>query len=198
MKRMFDIIVSFSALIILIPVFIIISIWILLDSRGRIFYTQKRVGRGNRDFIMFKFRSMHSGAETKGLLTVGSRDPRVSKAGYWLRKAKLDELPQLLNILRGDMSFVGPRPEVRKYVDLYDDKQLKVLDVRPGLTDYASLKYIDENRMLEESREPEKTYVETIMPAKLKLNLHYIHDQSLLLDIRIIFKTIAGILRARH
>lgn len=198
MKRMFDIIVSLLALIILIPVFVFISIWILLDSRGGIFYTQRRVGRGNKDFSMYKFRSMHPGADTKGLLTVGSRDPRVSKAGYWLRKAKLDELPQLINILRGDMSFVGPRPEVRKYVDLYDDQQLKVLDVRPGLTDYASLQYIDENLMLEASAEPEKTYVETIMPAKLKLNLRYINDQSLLLDIRIIFKTIAGILRARH
>lgn len=198
MKRMFDIIVSLLALIILIPVFVIISIWILLDSRGAIFYTQKRVGRDNKDFSMYKFRSMHPGADKKGLLTVGIRDPRVSKAGYVLRKAKLDELPQLINILRGDMSFVGPRPEVRKYVDLYNDKQLKVLDVRPGLTDYASLKYIDENLMLEGSNDPEKTYVETIMPAKLKLNLRYIHDQSLLLDIRIILKTIAGIFRAKH
>lgn len=195
---MFDIIVSLLALIILIPVFVIISIWILLDSRGAIFYTQKRVGRDNKDFSMYKFRSMHPGADKKGLLTVGIRDPRVSKAGYVLRKAKLDELPQLINILRGDMSFVGPRPEVRKYVDLYNDKQLKVLDVRPGLTDYASLKYIDENLMLEGSNDPEKTYVETIMPAKLKLNLRYIHDQSLLLDIRIILKTIAGIFRAKH
>ena len=142
---------------------------------------------------MYKFRSMRPDSDSKGLLTVGSHDPRVTRAGYFLRKTKLDELPQLLNILKGEMSFVGPRPEVRQYVDHYSEEQLAVLNIRPGLTDYASLKYFEENKLLEHSADPEKTYLNQIMPAKLALNLQYIEDQSLFLDIRIILKTIGKI-----
>ena len=194
-KRLFDIIISFLALVILLPVLIIISIWVLLDSKGGILYRQRRVGKNNRDFTLLKFRTMHPGADTKGLLTVGERDPRITGAGYSLRRTKLDELPQLINILAGDMSLVGPRPEVRKYVDLYTDDQLKVLDIRPGLTDNASLAYIDESEILAKSEDPEKTYIETILPAKLELNLQYIRERSMVKDIGIIFRTISGIFR---
>ena len=194
-KRLFDISISFLALVILLPVLIIISIWVLLDSKGGIFYRQRRVGKNNRDFTLLKFRTMHPGADARGLLTVGERDPRITGAGYSLRRTKLDELPQLINILAGDMSLVGPRPEVRKYVDLYTDEQLKVLDIRPGLTDNASLAYIDESEILAKSEDPEKTYIETILPAKLELNLQYIHERSMGKDIGIIFRTISGIFR---
>lgn len=193
MKRLFDILSSLFFMVILSPVFIFIAIWVLLDSRGGIFYGQVRVGRNNKDFKMYKFRTMRPGSDAKGLLTVGERDPRVTNAGHWLRKTKLDELPQLINILVGDMSVVGPRPEVRKYVDLYTVEQIKVLDVRPGLTDYASLEYINESEILGNSPDPEKTYIETIMPAKLELNLLYITEQSFGGDLKIIFKTIGKI-----
>jgi lipopolysaccharide/colanic/teichoic acid biosynthesis glycosyltransferase len=189
-KRLFDIVTSFIALVFLTPVFIFISIWILIDSRGGIIYRQVRVGKNKRDFLLIKFRSMRLGSDTKGLLTVGGRDPRITRAGYYLRKSKLDELPQLLNILAGRMSIVGPRPEVRKFVELYTNEQLTVLDVRPGLTDFASIKYINESEILVESDDPEKTYIEIIMPAKLELNLKYIRERSLGKDIRIIFMTI--------
>jgi len=195
MKRLFDLLMAVFSLLILFPAMVIIAVWIMVDSRGGIFYLQKRVGKGNKDFNIFKFRTMHPGADAKGLLTVGGRDYRVSRAGYYLRKSKLDELPQLLNIIIGDMSIVGPRPEVRKFVDLYNEKQMKVLSVRPGLTDYASLEYFDENKILEKSSDPEKDYIEIIMPAKLELNLRYISERSLLLDIRIILQTIARIFR---
>ncbi len=194
-KRLFDIVISFLALVSLLPVFLIISIWIIIDSRGGIFYSQTRVGRKNHDFALLKFRSMRPGADEKGLLTLGSRDPRVTNAGYRLRKTKLDELPQLLNILAGQMSIVGPRPEVRKYVDLYNAEQLRVLAVRPGLTDYASLEYINEDEILAQSENPEETYIETIMPAKLELNMKYIHEKSIGKDIRIISQTILRIFR---
>ena len=194
-KRLFDIIISLLALVILFPVLMIISIWVLLDSKGGILYRQRRVGKNNHDFTLLKFRTMHPGADTKGLLTVGERDPRISGAGYSLRRTKLDELPQLINILAGDMSLVGPRPEVRKYVALYTDEQLKVLDIRPGLTDNASLAYIDESEILAKSEDPEKTYIETILPAKLELNLQYIRERSMGKDIGIIFRTISGIFR---
>jgi len=193
MKRLFDLILSISFLLILSPAFIFISLWILLDSSGGVFYSQLRVGRKNRDFKMFKFRSMRPESDSKGLLTVGGQDPRVTRAGFYLRKTKMDELPQLLNILKGEMSFVGPRPEVRNYVEYYSEEQMNVLNVRPGLTDYASLQYFEENKLLEHSADPEKTYISQIMPAKLALNLRYIKDQSLLLDIRIILRTIGKI-----
>jgi len=192
-KRLFDISFSFIGLIVLIPVFIVISIAVTLDSKGGIFYRQIRVGRNNRDFTLLKFRSMHLGSDSGGLLTVSEDDSRITKTGLFLRKYKLDELPQLLNILKGDMSFVGPRPEVRKYVDLYDERQKQVLTVRPGLTDYASLEYINENEILSKYNNAEKAYIEKVMPAKLQLNLKYIAEKSLVTDLKIIVKTLSKI-----
>jgi len=193
MKRLFDVLVSFLALLALSPLMLVIACWVLLDSRGEVFYSQLRVGRGNKDFRMYKFRTMRSGSDRAGLLTVGGRDPRVTTAGYYLRRFKLDELPQLINILMGDMSLVGPRPEVRKYVNLYSPEQMAVLKARPGLTDYASLEYFNENTLLEQSPDPEKVYIEEIMPAKLALNLKYINERSMVVDMGIIFKTVARI-----
>lgn len=192
-KRLFDIIFSLLALILLSPLFLFIAIGIILDSRGGVFYRQMRVGKNNSDFLLYKFRTMRRDSDRKGLITVGSRDSRVTSFGYYLRRFKLDELPQLINILRGDMSFVGPRPEVRKYVEMYDVEQLKVLSVRPGLTDYASLAYINENEILQKSVDPEKTYVEVIMPAKLELNKKYIREKNFFTDMKIIGKTILKI-----
>lgn len=194
LKRLFDIFMSLAFMLILLPVFIFISIWIMIDSRGGIFYLQSRVGKNNRDFRMYKFRSMRPESDTLGLLTLGNHDPRVSRAGKFLRKAKLDELPQMLNILKGDMSFVGPRPEVRKYVELYSAEQMKVLNVRPGLTDYASLEYIDEDELLGQSEDPDRVYITEIMPAKLELNMKYVREQSFTTDLSIMIKTFRKII----
>ncbi len=193
MKRIFDVVFSFIGIIILLPIFILISIIILIESKGGIFYRQMRVGKNNKDFKIFKFRTMYPDSDKKGLLTVGSRDNRITKPGYFLRKYKLDELPQLFNVLIGDMSFVGPRPEVRKYVEMYNDEQKKVLSVRPGITDYASIEYRNENDILAKSQNPEQTYINEIMPAKLELNLKYIREKSMITDLKIIFKTILKI-----
>ena len=160
-----------------------------------IFYFQKRVGKNSKNFKLFKFRTMEKDSEKKGLLTVGGRDPRVTKIGFYLRKYKLDELPQLFNVLFGTMSLVGPRPEVRKYVDLYTQKQKEVLSVRPGITDFASLKYINENDLLLKSPNPEETYIKDVMPAKLALNAEYIKQQGILVDFKIIFKTLLKIIK---
>jgi len=189
-KRIFDIVFSLLGLIITFPVFIVLALAIILESRGGIFYKQERIGKNFKPFILYKFRSMYTGSDKKGLLTVGEKDNRITKVGYFIRKYKLDELAQLINVLKGDMSLVGPRPEVKKYVDLYNDEQKKVLLVKPGITDYASIEYFNENKLLENSPDPEKTYIEEIMPHKLKLNLKYIEDQSLLTDLKIILKTI--------
>ena len=193
LKRLFDILFSFVGLIVLIPVFIIISIAVILDSKGSIFYRQIRVGRNNRDFTLLKFRTMRTGSDSGSLLTVGEDDPRITKTGSFLRKYKLDELPQLFNVLKGDMSIVGPRPEVRKFVDMYNHRQKQVLKVRPGLTDYASLKYINENEVLSKYDDPEKAYIEIVMPEKLELNLKYVNENSFTTDLGIIFKTLAKI-----
>ena len=193
LKRLFDILLSLTSLVILLPVFIFIAIWIILDSRGGAFYKQSRVGRYNRDFNLIKFRTMFVNSDQLGLLTIGAKDKRITRAGKFLRKYKLDEFPQLWNILTGEMSFIGPRPEVRKYVELYTPSQLNVLNARPGLTDYASMKYIEESKLLGESDDPDKTYVEVIMPAKLELNQKYIEEQSLGTDIKILFRTIRNI-----
>lgn len=195
MKRTFDIVFSFFGLMALFPFFLFIGIWILIDSPGGIFYRQIRVGRNNRDFRLWKFRSMRPDSDKKGLLTVGGRDPRITNSGYFIRKYKIDELPQLINVLTGDMSFVGPRPEVRKYVDLYNEEQKRVLLVRPGITDIASLEYFEENELLGKSSDPERTYIDEIMPAKLKLNLQYIDKANLATDLNMIFKTIARIFK---
>ncbi|MDM8160297.1 sugar transferase [Labilibaculum sp. K2S] len=194
-KRLFDILVSFFGLMILSPVFILLAMAIVLDSKGGVFYFQTRVGRYNKDFRLFKFRSMASNSDKKGLLTVGFNDSRITRIGYFIRKYKLDELPQLINVLIGDMSLVGPRPEVRKYVDLYNVEQLKVLSVRPGITDYASIEYSNENEILGKSIDPEKTYIDEIMPAKLILNMKYISEVGLITDLKLIFATIFKIIK---
>lgn len=192
MKRLFDIVCSFFGLLVLSPLFVFLSLWVGLGSKGGVFYKQKRVGRFNKDFTLYKFRSMRVGADKKGLLTIGGKDSRVTKAGFFIRKYKLDELPQLLNVLKGDMSFVGPRPEVRKYVDMYTERQLKVLDVRPGITDLASIKYRNENDLLATADNPEKYYIDVVMQDKLALNLQYIETRSFFGDIKLIFRTIFG------
>lgn len=193
MKRIIDIFASAFMLILLFPFGLVIALLITCDSRGGVFYRQSRVGRYNRDFTLYKFRTMRTDADRLGLLTVGARDPRVTRVGYYLRKYKIDELPQLLNILSGDMSFVGPRPEVRKYVDLYNNEQKKVLSVRPGLTDYASIAYINENEILEKADDKEQTYINEIMPEKIKLNMKFIQNPSLYQYFKIIFLTIKSI-----
>ena len=193
MKRLFDIISSSAGLIFLSPVFLFVAIWIKLDSKGPVFYRQVRVGKNGRDFRIYKFRSMRRGADKKGLITVGGRDPRVTRSGYYIRKYKLDELPQLINVFTGEMSVVGPRPEVRKYVDLYTEEQLKVLSVKPGITDIASIKYRNENELLDKADNPDKMYTEVIMPDKLKYNLEYIEKASFLYDIKLIFRTFKAV-----
>lgn len=193
MKRIIDIFASAFMLILLFPFGLVIALLIACDSRGGVFYRQSRVGRYNRDFTLYKFRTMRTDADRLCLLTVGARDPRVTRVGYYLRKYKIDELPQLLNILSGDMSFVGPRPEVRKYVNLYNNEQKKVLSVRPGLTDYASIAYINENEILEKANDKEQTYINEIMPEKIKLNMKFIQNPSLYQYFKIIFLTIKSI-----
>lgn len=172
-----------------------LAIWIKIDSEGPVFYRQVRVGKGNRDFRLFKFRSMRVGSDRKGLITVGGRDPRVTRSGYYIRKYKLDELPQLINVFTGDMSLVGPLPEVRKYVDLYTPEQMHVLDVRPGITDPASIRYRNENELLAQVEDPDRYYVEVIMQDKLQLNLEYVEKQSFRFDLQLIFKTFSEIIR---
>lgn len=175
------------------PIFIVIAIWVKLDSKGPVFYRQIRVGKDNKDFRLFKFRSMKIGADRQGLITVGGRDPRVTRSGYYIRKYKLDELPQLINVFIGDMSVVGPRPEVRKYVDLYTPGQMRVLSVRPGITDLASIRYRNENELLETVDDPETYYREVIMQDKLKINLEYVDNRSFWGDIKLIFATLYAI-----
>ncbi len=189
LKRIFDILLAGVALIILSPVMLVISLVILAGSRGGIFYGQTRMGLHFREFRLYKFRTMRPGSDQKGLITVGGKDNRITAEGYFLRKFKLDELPQLLNILRGDMSIVGPRPEVNKYVDLYRERYRHILSVRPGLTDYASLEYISENELLGKSDDPEKTYINEILPHKLDLADRYIANHSVLEDIKIMWLT---------
>lgn len=195
MIRLLDILFSFIGIVILSPVFLILYIAIRLESKGGGFYKQIRVGKDSKDFGLYKFRSMRVGADKKGLITVGGRDPRITKVGYFIRKYKLDELPQLFNVLTGDMSLVGPRPEVRKYVELYTDEQKKVLSVRPGITDYASIEYVDENEILGKADDPDKAYIEQIMPDKIRYNMKYINNQSVKEYFKVIFLTIYRIIR---
>ncbi|MFR7607519.1 sugar transferase [Odoribacter laneus] len=189
MKRFFDIVASGCGLLVLGPLFLIVAIWIKSDSDGPVFYRQMRVGRDNKDFKLFKFRSMRVGSDKKGLITIGGHDPRITRSGYFIRKYKLDELPQLINVFLGDMSLVGPRPEVRKYVDMYTREQMHVLEVRPGITDLASIRYRNENELLEKTENPDKYYVEVIMRDKLRINLEYVKNHSFWYDIKLIFLT---------
>ena len=195
MIRFCDVFFSLLGLIVLSPIFVIIALCIVLDSRGGVFYRQVRVGRDGKDFRLFKFRSMASGADNKGLITVGAKDSRVTRVGYFLRKYKLDELPQLLNVVRGEMSLVGPRPEVRKYVDMYTVEQHKVLAVVPGITDYASIEYADENTILGQASDPDRAYVEQIMPDKIRYNMKYINNRCLKEYFKIIFLTLMKIVK---
>lgn len=174
--------------------FIIIAIWIKIDSKGPVFYRQVRVGRGNKDFRIFKFRSMRQGSDKGSLITIGDRDSRITRSGLFIRKYKLDELAQLINVFIGDMSFVGPRPEVRHYVDYYTEEQMHVLDIRPGITDMASIKYRNENELLEKADDPERYYIDVIMQDKLRINLEYVRNNSLMYDIKLIFQTFKEVL----
>ncbi len=194
MKRTFDIVASGLGLIILSPVFIILAVWIKADSRGPVFYRQVRVGRKNRDFRLFKFRSMRPDSDKLGLITVGGHDPRVTRSGYYIRKYKLDELPQLINVFIGDMSLVGPRPEVRKYVDMYTPEQMRVLSVRPGITSLASIRYRNENDILAAAADPDRAYIERVMPDKIAIDLEYVERATLWNDIKLIFSTFREII----
>jgi lipopolysaccharide/colanic/teichoic acid biosynthesis glycosyltransferase len=195
LKRIFDIVASGFGLLVMSPVFLILAIWIKLDSKGPVFYRQVRVGRKNRDFRIFKFRSMRVGADKMGLITVGGHDPRVTRSGYFIRKYKLDEFPQLINVFIGDMSLVGPRPEVRKYVDLYTSEQMQVLDVRPGVTSLASIRYRNENELLEKVEDSDQYYINVVMQDKLAIDLEYIRNVSFGYDIRLVFQTFWEIIR---
>ena len=197
MKRLFDLVASGFGLLVLSPVLIIIAIWIKLDSKGSIFFRQVRVGRHNKDFRIYKFRSMRVGSDKGSQITVGGHDSRITKSGYFIRKTKIDELPQLINVFLGDMSLVGPRPEVRHYVDMWTPEQMHVLDVRPGITDPASIRYRNENELLENAEDPEKYYVEIIMQDKIKLYLEYVEKQSFWYDIKLIFQTFYTIVKER-
>jgi lipopolysaccharide/colanic/teichoic acid biosynthesis glycosyltransferase len=189
LKRAFDILFASLALLLFLTLSIPISLWILLGSKGGLFYRQERIGQYGKPFKILKFRTMHMDADKQGTLTVGMRDPRITKAGYFLRKYKLDEFPQFINVLKGEMSVVGPRPEVDEFVKLYSSDQLEVLDMKPGITDYASIAYFEENKLLAHSSNPKKTYVEDIMPAKLALNKKYKDEAHLGTDLLLIFRT---------
>jgi lipopolysaccharide/colanic/teichoic acid biosynthesis glycosyltransferase len=190
MIRFLDLLFSLLGLIFLLPFFLLIAIAIKLSSYGPVFYQQSRIGLNGKNFNVFKFRSMRLNSDKFGLITVGGRDPRITPIGYILRKYKLDELPQLINVFLGDMSLVGPRPEVKKYVDLYSQEQRKVLTIRPGITDWASIYYRDENIILGQSSNPETDYIQIVMPDKLKYNLIYIENYGPLQYFKIIFSTL--------
>lgn len=195
MTRIFDILFATFGLVILSPLLIFVYVAIVLESRGGGFYRQERTGRYGKPFRLIKFRSMYVNADKHGLITVGGHDNRITRVGYYIRKYKIDELPQLINVVKGDMSIVGPRPEVKKYTDLYTEEQRKILDVRPGITDYASIKYVDENEILGTSDNPERTYIEHIMPDKIKLNMIYISQNDIKEYFKIIFLTLTNIAR---
>ncbi len=195
MIRFFDVTFSLLGLVLLSPLFLVLYLIIILESRGGGFYVQQRVGKDGRQFGLCKFRSMRVGSDKRGLITIGEHDSRVTRAGVFIRKYKLDELPQLWNVLKGEMSLVGPRPEVEKYTRLYTPEQQRVLSVRPGITDWASIEYMDENRILGSAKDPDRAYVEEIMPAKIALNMRYIEHQTVGEYFRIIFSTVFNIAR---
>lgn len=195
MIRFFDILFSIIGLVLLSPLFTVLYLLIRIESQGGGFYSQERIGKNGKPFKLFKFRSMRIGSDKKDLITIGEKDNRITKTGFILRKYKLDELPQLWNVFIGDMSLVGPRPEVKKYTDLYTEEQKQVLQVRPGITDWASIKYVDENKILGESKDPDDAYVNLIMPNKIKLNMVYIQHQTLGEYFKIIFTTFKEIVR---
>jgi len=193
-KRWFDVICSLIGLLLLAPILLAIAIIIKLDSRGPVLFIQGRVGRNNKDFNIYKFRTMKVQSESKGLLTLGNHDTRITKVGYFLRRYKIDEFPQLFNILKGDMSFVGPRPELRYYVNFYTEDDLKIFAVRPGITGLASLKYRNEVELLKAADDPENFFIKTIIPDKLKYNKEYIKKRNFFFDLKLIFSTIIQVL----
>lgn len=194
-KRIFDFTVSSIGIIIISPILLVISILIKLDSKGPILFKQIRVGKNGKPFKIFKFRTMVVDAEKKGMQITVGRDSRITKSGHVLRKTKLDELPQLFNVLTGEMSFVGPRPEVPRYVEMYDENQKSILKVRPGITDLASIKYRNENDLLAKSLDPEATYINEIMPKKIELNIEYLKNMSVLYDIKLIIRTVLVVIK---
>ena len=197
MKRLFDVVASGFGLILLSPLFLLVFIWIKMDSKGPVFFRQIRVGRGNKDFRIYKFRTMRIGSDKGSLITVGGHDSRITRSGYFLRKTKIDELPQLINVFIGDMSLVGPRPEVRHYVDYWTPEQMHVLDVRPGITDPASIRYRNENELLEKTENPEQYYIDVIMQDKIKLYLNYVDNHGFWYDLKLIFQTLYSIVKER-
>lgn len=194
MIRVLDILFSILGLIILAPFFLIIALWIRLDSKGPAFFKQSRVGKNSKDFRLIKFRSMYLDTDKKSLLTMNERDTRITKAGRILRRYKIDELPQLVNVLKGDMSIVGPRPEVRQFVNLYTPEQNIVLSVRPGITDYASIHFKDEDKMLSAQAEPLKYYTDVILPRKIELNRIFIDHPTIGNYFKVILKTVSAII----
>ena len=197
MKRLFDIVASGIGLVLLGPLFLVLAIWIKMDSKGPVFYRQVRVGKNNKNFRILKFRSMHVGADKGSLVTIGGRDSRITRSGYYIRKYKFDEIPQLINVLIGDMSLVGPRPEVRYYVNYWTSEQMHVLDVRPGITDPASIKFRNENELMEKAEAPEDYYIKVIIHEKIKLYLEYVENASFWYDIKLIFMTFKVIITER-
>lgn len=196
MTRLFDIFFSIIGLLLLCPLFLLLYIAIRLESNGSGFFIQERIGKDGIPFGLYKFRTMRTNAENEGQITIGEHDNRITRIGYLLRKYKLDELPQLLNVLKGDMSLVGPRPEVRRYVELYTEEQRQVLRIRPGITDYASIEYVNENELLGQADDPDRVYIEQVMPDKLKLNMRYIQNHSLKEYFKLIFMTFGSIIRS--
>ena len=194
-KRIFDFIFAIIGLLFLAPLFIIIAILIKIESKGPVLYKQLRVGRYNLDFKILKFRTMDMNADQLGLLTLGHSDPRITKIGYYLRKYKLDELPQLINVFIGNMSFVGPRPEVRKYVKLYNQYQMQVFEVRPGITDMASIEFRNESELLSGQEDPINYYIQEIMPKKIQINLKYLKQRNFLKDFVVILNTFKVIIK---
>jgi lipopolysaccharide/colanic/teichoic acid biosynthesis glycosyltransferase len=192
--RTLDLIISGLGLLLLFPLFIIIGILIKIESKGPLFYKQVRIGKKGHIFSLLKFRTMISGSDKSGLLTIGAHDPRITQSGRFLRKFKIDEIPQLLNVIKGEMSMVGPRPEVPKYVNLYNEEQKRVLSIKPGLTDNASIEFANENEILAKSVNPEKLYIENIMPRKIELNMHFINNPSVYQYFRILIKTFLRII----
>ncbi len=193
-KRLFDVVFSIIGLIVLFPFLLLIALLIKIDSKGPVFFIQGRVGKNNTDFNIYKFRTMRVQSDKKGLLTLGNHDSRITKIGYFLRRYKIDEFPQLLNILKGDMSFVGPRPELRYYVNFYSDDDMKIFKVRPGITGLASLKYRNEVELLKAANDPEEFFIKTIIPDKLKYNKEYIKRQNFFFDLKLIGLTIIQVI----
>lgn len=194
-KRIFDIVVSFLILVLLSPLFLLLALAIKLDSKGPVFFRQIRVGRYNKDFKIFKFRTMVQNADKIGLQLTTGDDPRITRIGKLIRKCRLDEFSQLLNVLSGTMSLVGPRPEVRKYVDAYAPEYMATLLIRPGITATSSIAFKDEDELLNAGGDPEKIYIEKILPTKMELNLEYMRHISVFSDIKIMFQTVAAVLK---